>query len=160
MQSRWLVMVAAVGGLLAARPATADELHAKCFVRMIQASHEAGGVDPKITRLRSYLEKPPFTAWKKFTLVDEKDMMVAPNTTDHFDLPNGKKASLTYVDHVLTPEKKHRLRLRLEITDGKGSEKFLNTTFVLDEGAVFLQAGQKLGSGLLVLGFSCDVPND
>jgi hypothetical protein len=158
MLARRLAMVVALGGAFAARSATADEPHAKCSVRMIQAWHEGGGVDPKITWMRPYLEKPPFTAWKKFKLVDEKELTVAPTTTQKFDLPNGKKASLTYVDHVLTPEKKHRLRLRLEVDDGE--RKVLNTTFVLDEGAVLLQAGQKLGKELLILGFTCDVPND
>ncbi len=143
---------------LVARPARAGEPHAICYVRMIQASHEGSGIDPKITRLRPYLEKAPFTAWKKFTLLDEKDMTVAPSTTDRFTLPNGKQASLTYVDHVFTPEGKHRLRLRLEISDGE--KKILNTTFVLDEGGVVLQAGQKHGNGTLILGFSCDIPND
>jgi hypothetical protein len=153
-----LRLLAACSVLLTAGAAFAEEYHAKCFVRMIQASHDGHGVDPKITRLRPYLEKPPFTAWKHFQLIDEKDMTVAPNTTDRFTLPNGKQASLTYVDHVLSPEGKHRLRLRLEIEDA--AKKVLNTTFVLDEGGVVLQAGQKHGGGLLILGFSCDIPND
>jgi len=158
MLAQRLAVTVVAYGLLAAGPVSADEPHAKCFVRMIKALHEGEGVDPKITRLRPYLEKPPFTAWKRFELVDEKDMVVAPSMTDQFKLPNGKLASLTYVDHVLTPEQKHRLRLRLEIVDG--DKKMLNTTFVLDEGGVVLQAGQRLGKGLLILGFSCDIPND
>ena len=150
-----LAVAVALGALMG--PAAYAQ-RADCSVRMIQGTHEGSGVDPKITRLRPYLEKAPFTAWKHFTLVGEKDLTLEPSATDKFDLPNGKKASLTYVDHVLTPEKKHRVRLRLEVEDG--ARKVLNTTFVLDEGGVMLQAGQKLGKDLLILGFSCDIPND
>jgi hypothetical protein len=150
-----LAVAVALGALMG--PAAYAQ-RADCSVRMIQASHEPASVDPKITRLRPYLEKAPFIAWKHFTLVGEKDVKLEPSATDKFDLPNGKKASLTYVDHVLTPEKKHRVRLRLEVEDG--ARKVLNTTFVLDEGGVMLQAGQKLGKDLLILGFSCDIPND
>jgi len=158
-----MLAVGATVGLGSASPAFADqpagELHAKCFVRMIKASHDAGGgIDPKITRLRPYLEKAPFTAWKSFSLVDEKDMTVAPNTTDRFQLPNGKQASLSYVDHVLSPQGKHRLRLKLEID--KEAKKEIDTTFVLDEGGVVFTAGQKYAGGMLILGVSCDIPND
>jgi hypothetical protein len=134
--------------------------HAKCFVREILATHEGkpGTIDPKITRLRPYFQKAPFTAWNSFHYIDEKDMAIAPATTDKFDLVNGKHASLTYIDHVLNPAGKHRLRLRLQIEGG--DKKFLDTTFVLDEGGVVLQAGQKHENGVLVLGFSCDIPND
>jgi hypothetical protein len=153
-----LAFVLCLGGTAA----RAEEPHATCYVRMIQASHEGSGIDPKITRLRPYLEQAPFTAWKKFTLLDEKDMTLAPASTDKFTLPNGKQASLTYVDHVFTADKKHRLRLRLEVTDPakEGGKKILNTTFVLDEGGVVLQAGWKHQNMLLILGFSCDIPND
>ena len=134
--------------------------HATCFVREILATHEGkpGSIDPKITRLRPYFQKAPFTAWNSFHYIDEKDMAIGPGSTDKFDLVNGKHASLTYVDHVLNPAGKHRLRLRLQIDEG--AKKFLDTTFVLDEGGVVLQAGQKHGGGVLVLGFSCDIPND
>ena len=154
-----LLAVAAVASLGGA--ALADELHASCSVRVIKASQDGEGIDPRITRMREYLQKPPLNAWKKFTLLDEKDVVVAPKATNRFDLPNGRHASLSYVDHVLTPQGKHRLRLHLEIADSANSvKKLLNTTFVLDEGGVVLSAGQKYQNGLLILGFSCDIPND
>ena len=154
---RWSMMIAVGAGLLAGGVARADNHLATCSVRMIDALHEPGGVDPRITVLRPYLEQPPLTAWKSFRLVEEKTFTIAHETTEKFALPNGSQASLTFVEHMLRPDGKHRLRLRLEIE--KRAQKVLDTTFVLDEGGVVLQAGQKHGKGLLVLGFSCAIPN-
>lgn len=157
---RWSAMVAFGAGLLAAGPARADNktpATADCSVRMIDAFHEPGGVDSRITVLRPYLERAPFTAWRSFRLVEEKNITIAHETTQKFALPNGSQAALTFVQHLLRPDGKHRLRLRLEIE--KSGQKVLDTTFVLDEGGVVLQAGQKHGRGLLVLGFSCAIPN-
>jgi hypothetical protein len=159
MRAWGLPLFFAFGALVGAGPAAAETPpKANCAVRMIQASHEGSGIDTRITRLRPYLEKAPFTAWKKFELLGEKDLALAPGGTDKFDLPNGNAASLTYVDHVMSPQGKHRLRLKLEIDHGEKKE--VNTTFVLDEGGVVLQAGQKIGKGMLILGVSCDIPND
>jgi hypothetical protein len=143
-----------------AAPAHADPPRAKCMLRTIQAVPAGDGpsIDPRITRLKPYLEKAPFTAWKKFDLLDSKELELAPAGTGATTLPNGNHASLTYVDHVMTPQGKHRLRLRLEIDHG--AKKELNTTFVLDEGGVVLQAGQKHGGALLILGVTCEIPNE
>lgn len=157
---RWSLVLVALASW--ARAAVADENTnmeptARCAVRIIQGSHEGQGIDPKITRLRPYLEKDPFTAWKNFQLLEQKDLTVPPKATQTFALPNGKQAALTYVDHVLRPDGKHRLRLRLEVE--KGAKKLLDTTFVLDEGGMVLQAGQAHHAGMLILAFSCEIPH-
>jgi hypothetical protein len=110
-------------------------------------------MDPNIKRLRPYLERAPFTAWKSFRLLGEKDLPIAEHASASFELPNGKQASLTYVGHFVAADGDHRMRLQLGITDG--AKKMLHTTFVLDEGGVVMQAGQRLGNGLLILGVSC-----
>ena len=148
---RWVLAAACLVGVGAR--ARADEPSANCSVRMIQALHEGAGIDPKITTLRPYLEKAPFTAWKQFKLLDEKELVLAPHASSSFALPNGREGTLSYVDHFVAKDGDHRLRLQLTILDGK--KKMLATTFVLDEGGVVLQAGQKLDTGLLILGFSC-----
>jgi hypothetical protein len=129
----------------------AEEAPAKCAVKIIHALKDGGGIDGKITRLRPYLEKEPFTAWNHFVLLEDKEIELKPKGTAEFDLPNGRRTTLTYVDHFVTDD--HRLRLRLTIHAKE--KKVLDTTFVLDEGGVVLQAGQKHGNGLLVLGVSC-----
>jgi hypothetical protein len=152
---RGVVLALALG---LAVPASAESPKATCMLRSIQASPTGEGIDPRLTRLKPYLEKAPFTAWKKFDLMDEKELTLAPASSGQTTLPNGNHASLTYVDHVMSPQGKHRLRLRLEIDHG--DKKELNTTFVLDEGGVVLQAGQKHGGALLILGVSCEIPNE
>lgn len=129
---------------------------ARCVAQFIHALADGHGVDPKLDKLKPYLAKAPFTAWKRFVLLDEKKFHVAPNDTDRFTLPNGKQLSITYVEHVVKDDQKHRLRLRLEVDDGP--KKLLNTTFTLKEGGMVLEAGQKHAGGLLVLGLSCETP--
>jgi len=126
---------------------------AKCDVRIIQALKEGSGIDPKITRLRPYLEHAPFTAWHRFKLLDDKQLNLTPHGGKAgFDLPNGRKATLSYVDHFMQG-KEHRMRLQLTID--RAEKQMLNTTFVLDEDGVVLQAGQSYENGKLILGISC-----
>jgi hypothetical protein len=147
-------------GVARADEPAAPKSKAKCVVMIIHALPDGQGVqamDPKIDSLKPYLEKGPFTAWKRFSLLDEKSFDVSTNDTDRFTLPNGKQVAITYVDHVKREDGKHRLRLRLEIEDGP--RKLLNTVFVLDEGGVVLSAGQKHLNGLLILGIRCEKRN-
>ncbi len=171
---RGLLMCAAFAGLVALAPlaASADEMGAHCTVRIIHALETAeptvappaepgkppaaptAKIDPKIVRLRPYLSRPPFTSWREFVLLDEKSLELVPKVAQTFALPNGKSASLTYVEHLPAAAGKHRVRLQLQI--GDAAKPLLNTVFVVDEGGVVLQAGQHYKKGLLVLGTSCD----
>jgi hypothetical protein len=147
-----------LASLLVWGSARADEVPAHCAVRVIQALPHGSGFDARITRLRKQLEQPPFTAWHHFKLLGEENLTVALHESGAFVLPNGKPASVTYVEHVERPDGKHRLRMRLEIEGRQGQAmppKDLSTVFVLDEGGVVLQAGQKYQEGILILGISC-----
>jgi hypothetical protein len=158
-----------------AAPAFAQSTAAHCTVRIIHALENAepaaqgasaaapaegsghshvAKIDPKIVRLRPYLSKPPFTSWHEFVFLEEKALELAPKVAQTFTLPNGKPASLTYVEHLPAPAGKHRVRLQLQI--GEPAKPALNTVFVVDEGGVVLQAGQHFKKGLLVLGTSCE----
>jgi hypothetical protein len=151
------VLVGAVAlalvSLVAPRAARADE-SANCTVTIIHALHEEGGIDPKITRLRKLLETDSFAAFKSFQLLEEKKLQVKVSGSDRIALPNGKQATLTYLEHLKQADGRTRLRLKLEIEDG--GKKLLSTTIGLEEGKPFVQAGQKHGKGLLVLGFACE----
>jgi hypothetical protein len=138
--------------LLAIGRAAAEEPPARCSVRIIQALHEGDGIDPRINLLRPYLQKGPFIAWKSFKLLDEQELTVPLHSASTFALPNGRQATLTFVGHLLA-DGKHRLRLQLGI--GDQHKKVLHTTFVLDEGGVVMEAGQRYQNGLLILGISC-----
>jgi len=41
-------------------------------------------LEPKIETLRPYLSQAPFTAWQKFSLLDEKTFELAPKGTQDF----------------------------------------------------------------------------
>jgi hypothetical protein len=131
--------------------------HATCDVPIIQALHngddgQSPTIDPAIRRLKPYLQRAPFTAWREFKLVDRKELRLPLHGSARFALPNGRTAQLTFAAHTTGPGD-HRLRLHLAIEDG--AKKMLDTTFVLDEGGVVLHAGQRYQDGILVLGVSC-----
>jgi hypothetical protein len=150
------LLLATLGLIALATPARADDgPPALCGARVIQATNDGEGVDPRIERVKPYLVHPPFTSWKKFVLLSSHDLRVEPHQSGSFDLPNGKKGVLTYVDHLLSGQGKHRLRLRLEVVDGP--KRVLDTTFVLDEGGVVLQAGHEHQGHLRILAVFCDI---
>ncbi|HZS39034.1 MAG TPA: hypothetical protein VFF06_19520 [Polyangia bacterium] len=157
---RGLRLALIFSSLAASAMARAEEPTAKCSLRIIMAQHDAPFVDPQITKLRPYLEREPFDDWKHFKLVNAKEMSLQPKGSDSEKLPNGRTATITYVEHVMTAQGKHRVKLRLEIDHG--AKKELNTQLVLDEGGVFLQAAQKKQTKeteMLILGISCEIPH-
>jgi len=156
MNRRNITAVGMLFALAVARPASAHEPEIGCEVRTIHALHDGGGIDPQITRVRKYLEQPPFSSWNHFKLVGQKDFNIGPGGTDSFDLPNGRRAKVTYVA-PLHPNGKHRLRLQLAVTEG--DKEILNTVFVLNDEGVIMQAGQRYLGGMLILGISCDYPD-
>jgi hypothetical protein len=153
---RW---VAAFGLLAGFAGVARAQVTASCDVPIIHAMHNgddghAPTIDERIQRLKPYLQKAPFTAWRDFKLLDRKELRVAEKGSSAFTLPNGREATLTFIDHT-EPPGDHRMRLQLKIEDKTKGTKMLDTTFVLDEGGVVLLVGQKYESGILVLGVSC-----
>jgi hypothetical protein len=151
--------------LVAALVLGAGRVHAAetavCEVPIIHALRNgddgrAPTIDPRIERLKPYLEKAPFTAWGEFKLLERKDLQMALHESTQFQLPNGREATLSFLAHSSGPgDDHHRMRLRLAIEDKAKGHKVLDTTFVLDEGGVVLQVGQHYQGGLLILGVSC-----
>jgi hypothetical protein len=147
-----LVLSLLTGGIARAETAT-------CDVPIVHALHNgddgrAPSIDNRIERLKPYLQKAPFTAWRDFKLLDRKQPTVSEGGSTSFVLPNGREATLSFLDHTEGPGD-HRLRLHMAIEDKQRQHKMLDTTFVLDEGGVVLLVGQKYESGVLVLGVSC-----
>jgi hypothetical protein len=125
---------------------------AVCHVRIVHALKDGNGIDPRITRMRPYLERPQFAEWHQFKLLEDKELKLPANGTADFTLPNGRKGTLTYVDHFIA-DKEHRLRIKLTLD--RPDKRMLDTTFVLDEDGLVLQGGQKHDNGRLILGISC-----
>lgn len=155
--TRWILPLALIAGL--GGGAARAQTTAACDLPIIHALHNgddgrAPTVDERIQRLKPYLQRAPFTAWRDFRLLDRKELRVAEKGSSSFTLPNGREATLTFLDHTDGPGD-HRLRLQMKIEDRSRGTKMLDTTFVLDEGGVVLLVGQKFESGILVLGVSC-----
>src|SRR4051794_39105604 len=83
------VVLGLVGGGVARAEGPETKGAAHCTLRVVQASKGPGGVDPRITRLGPFLSKPPFTEWKHFTLLSEKEEAILPGATAAYALPNG-----------------------------------------------------------------------
>ena len=125
---------------------------ARCTLKVVNALPGPGGIDPAITRLRTYLEKPPFSHWKSFKLLSEKDDELHPGGSAHYKLPNGKDAVVSYTEH-LSVAKKHIVRGTLQVESAKGATA--KTAFSLDEGGFFMFAGEDFNGGMLIYSLSC-----
>jgi hypothetical protein len=148
MRSLFVAAVLFAGGLAGAH----EGGPAKCNLRVVHATKDGSGVDPKLTPLRVYFEQPTFAAWHQFKLLEDKQLTIPPKGVANFDLPNGRKGTLTYVEHF---EEKKEHRLRIKLTIDRPDKRMLETTFVLDESGVVLQAGQRHEGGRLILAISC-----
>jgi hypothetical protein len=124
---------------------------ARCTVRIVHALPGEGGIDPAITRLRPYLENPPFNTWHNFKLLSEKEEQLRPGASAAYPSPNGKTATVTYTEHA-TPAGKHTVRGVFEVEHARSKSK---TGFALDEGKFFLVAGEKFNGGILIYSLSC-----
>ncbi len=152
--------VLAVGlGWMAEGRAQAVET-ARCDVPIIHAIRGDQGksqsIDPRIDRLKGFFEKEPFIAWREFKLLDRKELQFNGAGESKFKLPNGREATLSFVEHLRGVEPSdHRMRLRLQMEAKDKSHRMLDTTFVLEEGGVVLQGGQHYQNGVLILAISC-----
>jgi hypothetical protein len=150
-------LFATMGLMLAATtPARAES--ATCDVPVIKASpgdpSKGLQLDGQIERLKPYLTKAPFTSWHEYKLMDANHVQVPANGSATFDLPNGRKATLTFFGHA-TGSDEHRLRLKLVVEHPEKNHRVLDTTFVLDEGGVMLHVGQQKESGVWIVAVSC-----
>lgn len=127
---------------------------ASCSVRVIHATHDGSQFDARLEPLRPQLTRPPLSSWKSFGLLKQHELSIPSSTPQTFDVPGDHQGVLAYEGPTEANGKK-RLRLRLEISDGKA--KLLSTTFVINDGGTVLQAGLKHEKGLLVLGITCRI---
>src|SRR5437868_1735870 len=99
------LLLARAGSATAAPPGAA-----RCTLRVVHAMPGEGGIDAKITRLRPYLQRPPYDHWHSFKLFSESEQEFLPGASASYPLPNGKAATVTYTRHDLAPGGKHRVR--------------------------------------------------
>jgi hypothetical protein len=151
---RWGKMFVVVTGLVAGTMSRARADEADCSVQVVHATKGADAnaatvIDDSLERMKHLVVRLP---WNQYHLLDTKKLVIKEKTSQTFALPNGKQVELGYLMHMPRAEK-HRIRLELKVTDGPRS--ILDTTFVLDEGGMVLQAGTHYQGGRLILAITC-----
>ena len=144
------IALAAFGGV-----AQADE--ARCTVFEIKASAGDGGIDPELKPITSKLKKPPFSAWKAFSVV-KKHTIAAPHMNAvSLALVSGGKLGLLYKERSDAKNRKPRLRVGLTLDNAAGKRK-ADITLKVDSGDYTLvgQDAGKDGSSQL-LAISCSL---
>jgi hypothetical protein len=125
---------------------------AVCSVRVIHATAVGTDFDARLEPLRPQLKGQAFQSFTHFALLKQHELSIAGGATQSFDMPGEHQGVLAYEGRA-DASGKHRLRLRLEIQDGKA--KLLSTKFVINDGGTVMQAGLKYDKGVLVLGITC-----
>lgn len=147
--------VLAVGLLGAHAEAGAQEAkQAACTFLEIQASAGGGGIDAALKPLAGKLEKPPFSAWKSFSLLARHPQTLALMKAVDVPLKIGGKLSALFRQHSQSPGKKDRLSLSLALDD-KSGKRALDTKVHVDEGDYFVIVISQSADGGQLLAFSC-----
>lgn len=119
---------------------------AKASVLVLHATNSGKGIDPKIpARAREKLEKPPFSSYDSYELLDKADVAFSTQTQGELALPNGGKLTL----------KLNGVEDKFDVTvtiSKPGGKKFLSLNAKAPKGELFFVAGPKHGDGVLVLG--------
>ena len=128
------------------------EVEALCTLRVIHALPEPGGLDPRLAPMAARLQRPPFLFWKTFRLLSEQERALRPSSTVEYQLPDGRKATLLYAEHALSPRGRHVVRGSFHLEGGRTNAR---TMFSLDEGGSFLVAGPRHQNGILIYAITC-----
>jgi hypothetical protein len=147
------MLVAVVAG--AGAPAEAQEAkQAACTFLEIKASAGGGGIDGALKPLASKLERPPFSAWKSFSLVASHPKTLALMRAEDVPLKLGGKLNALFRQHTRSQGKKGRVSLSLALDD-KSGKRALDTKVHVDEGDYFVIVLGQGAEGGQLLAFSC-----
>jgi hypothetical protein len=127
---------------------------ASCTFLEIQASSGSGGIDAALKPLAGKLEKPPFSAWKSFSLVARHPQTLALMKAVDVPLKMGGKLGALFRQHSQSPGKKDRVSLSLALDD-KSGKRALDTKVHVDEGDYFVIVISQSADGGQLLAFSC-----
>ena len=134
--------------------AAQDTGPAACTFLEIKADSGSGGVDSKLSALKSKLEKPPFSAWKHFELVAKHSRKLAHMKAEEVALKAGGKLTALFRQLSKSAGKKDRLSLSLTLDDKRG-KRALDSRVHVDAGDYFvIVVGQSDSEGHL-LAFTC-----
>lgn len=130
---------------------------ASCSFIEIKATNEAGGIDPKLAKLEGKLKKPPFSAWKTFSLLAQHSRRLSKMKVESIALELGGKLSAQLREHSKAAGKKDRVSLSLRLDDKQG-KRALDSTVNVDAGD-YVVIGYPLpdGSSGHLLAMTCKV---
>ena len=152
-----LVSVLAACVMLAAWSADAQADTASCDVFEIKATKDGTTIDAELEPLKKKLAKPPFSAWKSFTLTKKHAVKAEIMKSVTLKLAAGGKLGLLYKERNDGKGKKPRLRVVMTLDDAQGKRK-ADITLKFDSGD-FCLVGQDAGKdgSAKVLAIRCTV---
>lgn len=133
------------------KDAAAAEVKAEVIV--LHATNDGKGIDPTIGKIPA-LEKPPFSAYNTYKLLERADLKLPKGEAKDKDLPDGGKLFVTFKDVVKGKKAGEPDKFVLSASLNKADKKtFLPGVEVnAQKGEWFFIAGQKYKNGILVIG--------
>jgi hypothetical protein len=121
---------------------------------ILHATNDGTGIDPKIGKMPE-LEKPPFSAYNSYKLLERAKLGLGKGKATTTKLPNDSVLMVSLKD-VIPPKKKgesKRFVIKASIQDPGGKEFLPLLEVNAKAGENFFVAGQKHKGGILVIGF-------
>lgn len=127
----------------------------KAEVIVLHGTNDGKGLDPALPAdVRGKLEKPPFSSFNSYKLLEKHDLVLPKGEAKEKKLPDGGKMSLLFKEMTAGKKKedptKFVLSASIEKADGKQFLPGLDVNAV--KGDYFFIAGQKYSGGILVIG--------
>ena len=147
-------LTAAAAALLGAVPSALAEsgATASAEIMIMHATQVpgAGSIDPKIGSMPQ-LQKPPFSAYNTYTLVDKRSLRLAQNAPATYEMVNGRTLQLTLLD--VTGDKRFHVNAAINKPKQDGGAAFLKLLEVTAApNEPFFVGGQIYKGGTLVIG--------
>lgn len=130
------------------QPATAP---VRAEIIVLYATNEAkGSIDPKIGKMPQ-LEKPPFSAYNTYRLLDKSELQLEKGSSKDKKLADDSTLFVTLKDvQKSKTETKYVVSASIKKEEGKSVLPLLEVT--AQAGEIFFVAGQKYKDGVLVIG--------
>jgi hypothetical protein len=132
-----------------ARPPAALVVNAEVMVLHASMVPGPGSIDPAIGRMPQ-LQKPPFSVFNTYRLLDKKVIPLEVGKTGPYTLPNGRVLQVTFANP--TQDKRFHIQVAINQPGGNALLKLLEVTAGANE--TFFVAGQPYNNGVLVLGIT------
>jgi hypothetical protein len=130
-------------------PAAALVVNAEVMVLHASMVPGPGSIDPAIGRMPQ-LQKPPFSVFNTYRLLDKRIIPLEVGKTGPYTLPNGRVLQVTFANP--TQDRRFHIHVAINQPGGNAYLKLLEVTAGANE--TFFVAGQPYNNGILVLGIT------